>query len=144
MPDHVPVVRGHVTHLRTQPYRLAAGDERHARLPQLLRDRIARVAGHQQHRVDVPGGDVPRDAPPFVLGARQHQQQRDVVRGQRLGATAQQGVEVGVLEEPLLRLRQQEATESERPVINDRACRFTTYPVLRMAALTASAAAGLA
>ena len=37
-----------------------------------------------------------------------HQQQRDVVRGQCLGAAAQQDVEVRVLEEPLLRLGEQE------------------------------------
>ena len=45
----------------------------------------------------------------LVLGAGEHQQQRDVVLGQRLGAAAQQDVEVGVLEEPLLRLGQEEA-----------------------------------
>jgi hypothetical protein len=112
VPHHVagavPVVGGHVTHLRPQPDRLAARDERHTRRAQFLGHRVTGVAGDQQHPVDVPGGDVPRDAPPFVVRAGQHQQQRDVVRGQGLGAAAQQDVEVRVLEEPLLRLREQE------------------------------------
>ena len=109
VPGAVPVVGRHVADPGTEPDRLAARDQRDPRLAQFLGDRVPGVAGDQQHAVDVPGGDVPRDAPPLVLGPGEHQQQRDVVRGQRLGAAAQQDVEVGVLEEALLGLRQQEA-----------------------------------
>lgn len=35
------------------------------------------------------------------------------------------------------------ATESDLPVISERACRLTTYPVLRIAASTAAFADGL-
>lgn len=72
------------------------------------RPRVAELAGNQQDSVDVAGLDVTQIAPSFVLGSLDHQQQRDVLRGERLRTGPQQHIEVRVLEAPFLRLGQQE------------------------------------
>jgi hypothetical protein len=69
------------------PERLVACDDRDAGLDQLLGHGVAGMSGDQQHA----GGDGPRYAPPLGLVAGEHQQQRDVVRGERLGAAHQGG-----------------------------------------------------
>jgi hypothetical protein len=86
----------------------AAGHDRDLGGHQLTQQRVAGVRGDEQDAVDVAAAEVGDRALPLLRGGGDHQDQGEFPVGQRLGDAAQQDREVGVLEEQMLRLGQQE------------------------------------